>query len=231
MLIEVIAIRAEDVEAAAEGGADRIELVTGIAEGGLTPSVGLVERAVRASSLPVNAMVRPHSQSFCYSKADYAIMIRDVEAIRDAGAAGIVVGMLTEKGEVDFRGLEEVLRAAEGLDVTFHRAFDEVEDQLAALQQLAKYPQISRVLTSGGVKPAPQSAERLRELREATDSLGGIRILAGYGLNADNIAQVVRQTGVSEVHFGSGVRRNGSFMEPLLPESVQTIRHILRESK
>ncbi|MDQ6422729.1 copper homeostasis protein CutC [Paenibacillus sp. LHD-117] len=227
MLIEVIAIRAEDVEAAAAGGADRIELVTGIAEGGLTPSVGLVESAVKASALPVNAMVRPHSQSFRYSEADLAIMLWDVGAIREAGAAGIVVGMLTETGEIDRSALERVLRAAEGLDVTFHRAFDEAADQFAALRVLAQYQQISRVLTAGGTRPAPQSAPHLRQLREEADRLGGIRILGGYGLHADNIGPFVQESGVHEVHIGSGVRQGGSFMEPLLPDNVARIKRIL----
>lgn len=226
MLIEVIAIRTEDVEAAAEGGADRIELVTGIAEGGLTPSIGLVNAAVNASTLPVQVMIRPHSQSFCYSAGDMKIMLRDIEAIKDTGAAGIVIGMLTAAGELDRPSLELALRAAEGLDVTFHRAFDEISDQPEALRQLADYSSISRVLTSGGMKPAPQSADRIRSLREEGDRLG-ISILGGYGLHADNIEEFVGKTGVRETHFGSGVRRNGSFMEPILPSSIAEIRELL----
>lgn len=226
MLIEVIAIRTEDVEAAYAGGADRIELVSGIAEGGLTPSIGLVEAAVQASPLPVNVMVRPHSQSFCYSEADLAIMVRDILAIRDSGAAGIVIGTLNEGGALHRGALEKLLLAAGGLDVTFHRAFDEIADQQEALRQLAAYPQISRVLTAGGTRPAPQSARKIRELRLAGDELG-INILGGYGLHADNIAEFVRETGVREVHFGGGVRRGGSFKEPVLPELIRGIRNLL----
>ncbi|MFF2889561.1 copper homeostasis protein CutC [Paenibacillus sp. NPDC057967] len=228
MLIEVIAIRTEDVEAAAEGGADRIELVTGIAEGGLTPSLGLVEGAVNASTLPVQVMVRPHSQSFCYSESDIGIMLRDIEAIKETGAAGIVIGLLTPSGELDRGSLERMLRAAEGLDVTFHRAFDEIEDQLAALRQLAEYSSISRVLTAGGLKPAPQSADRIRTLREEGDRLG-ISILGGYGLHAGNIEEFVDKTRVHEIHIGSGARRNGSFMEAIVPSSITEIRRLLHD--
>ncbi|WP_243644128.1 copper homeostasis protein CutC [Paenibacillus pinisoli] len=228
MLIEVIAIRTEDVEAAAEGGADRIELVTGIAEGGLTPSIGLVEGAVNASTLPVQVMVRPHSQSFCFSDSDMNIMLRDIEAIKETGAAGIVIGMLTPAGELDRDALERALRAAEGLDVTFHRAFDEIGDQMEALRQLADYPSISRILTAGGLKPAPQSTERIRLLREEGDRLG-ISILGGYGLHAGNIEGFVSKTGVHEIHIGSGARRNGSFMEVLLPSHITEIRRLLHE--
>lgn len=226
MLLEVIAIRAEDAAAAYAGGADRIELVSGIAEGGLTPSIGLVEAAVKASPLPVNVMVRPHSQSFCYSETDIAVMLRDIRAVRETGATGIVIGMLDECGRIHRAALERLLQAAEGLDVTFHRAFDMIDDQLEALGQLAEYPQICRVLTAGGNQPAPQSAGKIRELRMAADGLG-IRIIGGYGLQANNIAEFVRATGVREVHFGGGVRRDGSFKEPVDPGRIRCIRNLL----
>ncbi|MCR2803955.1 copper homeostasis protein CutC [Paenibacillus soyae] len=226
MILEVIAIRREDVEIAYEGGADRIELVSGIAEGGLTPSIGLVEAAVKASPLPVNVMVRPHSQSFCYSKADIAIMLRDIEAIREAGAAGIVLGALNDGGGIDHDAVSRLLDAAEGLDVTFHRAFDETADMNAAMRELARYPQIRRVLTAGGLEPAPQAAAKLGMLRKTAEEAGMI-IMGGYGLHAGNIGLFVRETGIREVHVGSGARRARSFQEPLLAEEVKRIRTIL----
>lgn len=226
VLIEVIAIRTEDVQAAYAGGADRIELVSGIAEGGLTPSIGLVEAAVMASPLPVNVMVRPHSQSFCYSEADLATMVRDIRAIRESGAEGIVIGVLDERGSLHRGALEKLLQAADGLDVTFHRAFDEIDNQFEALRQLSEYPQISRVLTAGGLLPAPKSMEKLRELRVLGDQLG-VTILGGYGLHANNIAEFARVTGVREVHFGGGVRRGGNFKEPMEPEMIRGIRNLL----
>ncbi|MDF2837578.1 MAG: copper homeostasis protein CutC, partial [Paenibacillus sp.] len=208
MIIEVIAIRAEDIVAAAEGGADRIELVSGIAEGGLTPSAGLVEAAVRASALPVNVMIRPHSQSFVYSESDLRIMLRDIECAREAGAAGIVVGLLDRSGRICEKGLEPLLKAAEGLDVTFHRAFDEIGDQLEALRTLSRYPMIRRVLTAGGRSPAPEAADWLRELRLAANGMKGPAIMGGYGLKPSNIHAFVDRTGVAEIHFGSGVRKD-----------------------
>lgn len=227
MIIEVIAIRAEDIVAAAEGGADRIELVSGIAEGGLTPSAGLMEAAVRASALPVNVMIRPHSQSFVYSDRDLRIMLRDIECAREAGAAGIVVGLLDQNGRICERGMEPLLRAAEGLDVTFHRAFDETGDQLEALRTLLRYPMIRRVLTAGGRRPAPEAADRLRELHLAANETGGPAIMGGYGLQPANIRAFVDRTGISEVHFGSGVRKNYSFGSGVDPEAIKQVRAAL----
>ncbi|MBH5320885.1 copper homeostasis protein CutC [Paenibacillus sp. GSMTC-2017] len=228
MIIEVIAIRTEDIVMAAAGGADRIELVTSIAEGGLTPSAGLIEAAVKASSLPVNVMVRPHSQSFCYSESDMSIMLRDIEIIRNAGATGIVVGALNAEGEVDTGQLERFIHAADGLDITFHRAFDEVRDQHVALRVLTQYPAISRILTSGGTLPASQATKQLRELQVASLPLG-INIMGGYGLNGDNISNFVKETRVPEVHFGSGVRHNGSYNEAIDVGRIARIRTILQE--
>ncbi|MFC5471040.1 copper homeostasis protein CutC [Cohnella suwonensis] len=228
MLLEVIAINLADVKAANEYGADRIELVTGIAEGGLTPSIGLVEAAVAASRIPVNVMVRPHSQSFRYDEDDIAVMLRDIEAIGSAGAAGIVFGGLDAAGGVDVPLLKKVLAAADaaGLDVTFHRAFDEIDDQVDALRTLASYPGIHRILTSGGRQPAPQALPRLRELQEAARHTS-IRILAGHGLDADTLGLVLRETGVPEVHFGSAVREDGSFANPISASRVRRIKEIL----
>ncbi|MFB9326743.1 copper homeostasis protein CutC [Paenibacillus aurantiacus] len=223
MLVEVIATNIADVRAAGAYGADRIELVTGIAEGGLTPSLGLIEAAAAVSAIPVQVMVRPHSQSFCYDNADLAVMRRDIAAIRQAGAAGIVIGVLDERGAVDVPALETLLAAAGDLDVTFHRAFDETADQLVALRTLAAYPQIRRILTAGGQRPAPQAVQQLAALAEAAADTH-LRILAGYGLSAETVAVVVQGSGVHEVHFGSAAREDGSFARPISRERIEAIR-------
>jgi len=227
-LLEIIAVNMDDVRAANRYGADRIELVTGIAEGGLTPSLGLIEAAVAESAIPVNVMIRPHSQSFVYGEADLLVMLRDIEHVRAAGAAGVVLGTLAPTGGVDFAALEKLLAAAGDLDVTFHRAFDEVADQLGALAALAAYPQISRVLTSGGLAPAPRALPRLSELNSASAAAGkGPRILAGHGLSPDTLEAVLRETGVPEVHFGSAVREGGTFTAPISESRMRAVRAIL----
>jgi copper homeostasis protein len=227
MILEVIAISVTDVKDAVRYGADRIELVTGIAEGGLTPSLGLIEAAVAAAdSIPVNVMVRPHSQSFCYNEDDLGVMVRDIETIRQTGAAGVVLGALTSAGGIPIPALEKLLAAAQRLDITFHRAFDEVQDQLRALQVIAAYPQISRILTSGGQAPAPRALARLRELNEAA-RLTNVRILAGHGLTPDTLDEVLRETGVAEVHFGSAIREDNTFASPISAVKMRHVRKIV----
>ncbi|TGV02301.1 copper homeostasis protein CutC, partial [Mesorhizobium sp. M00.F.Ca.ET.186.01.1.1] len=158
MLVEVIATSVEDAKRAERGGADRLELISGILEGGLTPSWGLIEAAVKAVSIPVNVMVRPHSQSFCYTKDELRVMKEDVRVVRELGAAGVVFGMLTPDKQLDRDGLELLLEEANGLNVTFHRAFDEAVSQLEALDILLQYPQVKTILTSGGKRTAMEGA-------------------------------------------------------------------------
>lgn len=226
MLLEVIAISVKDVKEAVICGADRIELVTGIAEGGLTPSPGLIEAAVQATDKPVNVMLRPHSQSFRYSPEDVAVIRRDLAFIRDAGAAGVVFGALAENGKPDLELLKLVTEEAGPLDITFHRAFDECADQLSALAQLSKIPSVRRVLTSGGPLPAPQAIPQIRALVEHGGK-NGIGILGGHGLTPAALAGFVTGTGVREVHFGSAVRFGGSFMHGIDPDRMAQVRDIL----
>ncbi|MFD0673549.1 copper homeostasis protein CutC [Cohnella sp. GCM10027633] len=193
----------------------------------MTPSAGLIEAAVAAVAIPVNVMIRPHSRSSRYDENDVAVMLRDIAIVREAGAAGVVFGALTaDGGGIDTSLLETVLRAADGLDVTFHRAFDELSDQLAALDVLAKYPRISRILTSGGRSPAPQAMPRLRELHEAAGR-SHLRILGGHGLTPDTLEAFIRETGVQEVHFGSAVRSDGTFGSPIDAGKMARVRSIM----
>jgi copper homeostasis protein len=139
-LLEVIATTVADARAAERGGADRLELITAMGEGGLTPSIGLIESVIEAVGIPVNVIVRPHSRSFVYDADDYAVMLRDVRAIAKTRANAIVVGMLRADGSVDTDGLARVIEAADGLQLTFHRAFDETRDLLAAIRCCSSVP-------------------------------------------------------------------------------------------
>lgn len=226
MKLEIIATRPEDAIAAEQGGADRLELVTGMLEGGLTPSIGLTEAVTEAVTIPVHVMVRPHSLSFRYDRAELELMRADIRAIRRTRAAGIVLGALTPEGLVDEAALELLLGEAEHLNVTFHRAFDEAADLIAALDALTRYPQINRILTSGGQPSALQAVPDLAGLVRAASG-SGIRILAGSGLKADGLEDFIRSTGVEEVHFGSAVRSDGHALRPVLPEKVRELRDIL----
>ena len=226
VLFEVIATTVADARLAAQAGADRIELVTAMGEGGLTPSIGLIEAVVAAVGIPVNVIVRPHSRSFVYDADDFAVMLRDVRAVKTAGANGVVIGMLTADGEIDRDGLARAIDAADGLAITFHRAFDETRDLSQALDVLLGFQAVTSVLTSGG-KPSVLHAQA--PIRELVQQAAGSHctVLAGAGLTVDAIADFVSRTQVQAVHFGSGVRVGGNGLAPVDADKVAQVRALL----
>lgn len=226
MLIEVIADTLSDALIAQEAGAGRIELVTGLAEGGLTPGYAVIERVCKELKIPVNVMIRPHSRGFCYSEEDIEIMIEDISICKKFGAAGVVFGVLTSDHKIHNEHLNRLVHAADGLDITFHRAFDETDDQFAALEVIKEYPQISRILTSGGQSSAADASERLKRLHELTAD-SHLKIMAGAGLSVENIKAFLDEVPVTEVHFGTGVRVESSYEYAINAERVQALKKII----
>ena len=226
VLLEVIATTVADARLAAQAGADRLELITGMGEGGLTPSLGLIEAVTAAVDIPVNVIVRPHSRSFVFDDDDFAVMLRDVRAVAAAGANGVVIGMLTPDGEIDREGLARAIDAADGLAITFHRAFDETRDLHEALDVLLGFDAVTNVLTSGGKPSVLQAEEMIRTLlQQAAGS--HCTVLAGAGLTVDALAGFVQSTRVKAVHFGSGVRIDGNGLAPLDPQKIARVRAAL----
>ncbi|AJY73462.1 copper homeostasis protein CutC [Paenibacillus beijingensis] len=227
MLLEVIATSLDDVQSAVRAGADRIELVTGLLEGGMTPSIGLMEEAVRLSAVPVHVMIRPHNQSFHYDRHDIKVMLKDIEVAKRAGAAGIVVGALTSDARVDKQALNILLEGTEGLAVTFHRAFDDTRNMDEALDDLLVFRQVNRILTSGGRPSVLDAEETIKRLVRRTKGTA-IHLLAGSGLTVETLSGFIQETGVREVHFGRGVRI-GNRTEGRIDENrIMTIKQLQR---
>ncbi|MCE2791371.1 MAG: hypothetical protein LW697_02830 [Blastopirellula sp.] len=136
VLLEVCAGSLEDLEAAKAGGADRVEVNSGLQLGGLTPSPALLEEAVRLFPRGAVAMVRPRPGGFCYTAADWRLLLRDAELALAAGAEGIAVGVLTADREIDVPRIDELVRLADSRPVVFHRAFDLTRDWQRSLEIL-----------------------------------------------------------------------------------------------
>ncbi|ALX50676.1 copper homeostasis protein CutC [Lentibacillus amyloliquefaciens] len=227
MTLEIIATSLTDVKQAEAYGADRLELCTGIAEGGITPNYGLIAEAVKAAAIPINVMIRPHSESFMYNEDDLTVMKKDIQMVRELGANGIVIGALTADDMIDEAVLKQLLDEAQGLDVTFHREFDFARNQEEALACLAGYPQVKRILTSAGQQPAPQAVQNMKQLMQLAGNTH-LEIMAGHGLKADNFAKFYKETEPKEVHFGSGVREKGSFSYSIDERKMNDIKTVLR---
>ena len=186
---------------AEEGGAHRVELCRDLAADGLTPGDDLLRETRAACGLPIFAMVRPRPGDFRCSAAELDRMEREIDRLRDAGADGLVLGVLDDRGSVDARALERLVARAAGLPVTFHRAFDRAPDARSALDTLIDLG-LARVLTSGGAPTALEGADLLAELVER--AAGRIVVLPGGNVRAGNAAELSRRTGASELHSSAG---------------------------
>lgn len=204
ILLEVACANLQSVKAAVEGGADRIELCAALGAGGLTPSDGFIREALRISTVPVFVMIRPREGDFLYAEDEFEIMLHDLARCRESGVTGVVTGMLTTAGQVNKSQLTRFIEHAGDMQVTFHRAFDLSRDASDSLKDLTESG-IHRLLTSGMAASAPEGAACIRQL--VLQSAGRPVIMAGAGVKPDNVADLVRTTGVSEVHLSGKVTR------------------------
>ena len=196
VLLEVCVDDLAGLDAAIDGGADRIELCSALDLGGVTPSAGLMAEAARRA-VPVVALIRPHAGGFVYGAEDERAMLRDIELAAELGLAGVAIGALTHDAALDIALLERLIARAAGLQLTLHRAFDLVRDQSAALEAAIAFG-FDRILTSGGALQAPAGAAQLASL--VRQSRSRLRILAGGGISPDNVDALLASTAAHEVH-------------------------------
>src|SRR4051812_25178296 len=203
-LLEVIACTVEDAAAAEQGGADRIELVRELARGGLTPAVELVEAVVDAVSIPVRVMIR-EEEPFVVSSPAVTRALRDTaRTMGRLRIEGLVLGFLDPAKAVDEALLGRVLGEAPGVRATFHRAFEEVENEAAAFAALERWPQIDRVLVTGG---AGTAAARLATLRHLAAVAGPrVQVLAAVGSDRHLLSAVYATPELREAHVGRAAR-------------------------
>ncbi len=221
--MEVIVTTAAEALAAQQYGASRVELVAHPERGGLSPQLGVVRAVLGAVRIPVHAMLRPHDRGFVYDAADRRLMRRCAAGLAQAGVQGIVFGALDSAGTIDTECLSEIVDAAAGVQMTFHRAFDLCAHPIDAFERLAKFPLVTRVLSAGCAPDAWSGRELLRELVTRTTPA----VLAGGGINAENAAALTAFTGVREIHVGSGARTAGS----IDPQKIARLARIVRAGR
>ncbi|EOC1565674.1 copper homeostasis protein CutC [Cronobacter dublinensis] len=199
-LLEICCYSLACAVTAQEAGADRIELCSAVNEGGLTPSAGVLKGARAQLTLPVHPIVRPRGGDFCYRADEFATMLDDIAFIRELGFAGLVTGVLNEDGEVDIARMRKIMRAADGLAVTFHRAFDMCASPLKALEELTDLG-VARILTSGQQATAEKGISLITELKR--QSRAPI-IMAGAGVRLSNLDLFLAH-GIDELHSSAGI--------------------------
>ncbi|KPD02891.1 copper homeostasis protein CutC [Moellerella wisconsensis] len=200
--LEICCFGIECAQIAQEFGADRIELCSGAAEGGLTPSYGCLKHARKNIHIPVHPIVRPRGGDFCYNTMEFEVIKDDVQMIRELGFPGVVVGMLDSEGRIDLPRMELLMRETRGLEVTFHRAFDMCVNPLLALEQL-KSLGIARILTSGQQQNAELGLPLLKQLNDKSREINGPIIMAGAGVRLSNLTKFI-EMGITELHSSAG---------------------------
>jgi copper homeostasis protein len=203
-IVEVCIDSVESAVATQAGGAARVELCAALDEGGLTPSAGMIELVRKKISIGLQVMIRPRPGDFLYSGLEFETMMRDIAAAKRLGANGVVIGVLNRDQTVDVSRTKKLVELARPLSVTFHRAFDEVRDQFAALEDIVALG-IDRILTSGGM---PSISDGVLTVKKLVESAGDrVAVMAGSGITMRNAGEIVARTGVKEVHVRSAVTR------------------------
>lgn len=239
---EICANSVESCLAAQEGGADRVELCAGIPEGGTTPSYGEIKMARKLlTTTKLHVIIRPRGGDFLYTPLELERMEEDIRMCRQLGVDGVVIGCLTEEGEVDMEANRRLINAAKGcinateslahahediqalrpMSVTFHRAFDRTENPMKALDDIIALD-CDRILTSGqqpkaidGIGLLAKLEEKIKNMNDIDDKIRNtdrkkpktraIQLLAGSGVNEDNIREIFDATGIHEYHFSARV--------------------------
>lgn len=204
--LEIIALNGIDAKAAQDAGADRIELVSEMAVGGLSPAVDVVKDVVSSVSIPVNVMVRFEHESFMYNDQEFKMMLSYIKQVKDLGINGIVFGSLDSDKIIDEEQLNQIVEAAGDLDITYHRAIDESYDNYKQNMETIS-GKVTTVLTSGGtLYPIDDNIELLNWASELD-----IRVLVGGGIKETNYKQMFDSLPNCDFHIGSLAYNNGDF--------------------
>lgn len=195
-ILEICAADIDSVYAAARGGADRVELCCALSEGGLTPSIGMIEEAMTVPGIKVNVLIRPRSGDFVYSEAELRVMLRNIETCRKLGVNGVVFGALTPDGEIDMDACRRMAEAAGDLHKTFHRAFDMCRDPRKSVLDIRELG-CDRILTSGQEISAMAGLALIRDLQQ---EFPDITFIAAGGVIPSNVTEILAATGVREIH-------------------------------
>jgi copper homeostasis protein len=221
--LEVCCGDLQSVRAAIEGGAHRVELCEALELDGLTPSEAMMESAI-GMGIPVQVLIRVREGDFVYNKDEICKMRNDIRLARKLGAAGVVIGALMPDGSIDEEAIRCMMDEAEGLSVTFHRAFDVCREPEEALEKIISLG-CHRLLTSGQATTAEQGIPMLKKLIEQAD--GRIIIMPGAGVNPQNASRILEETGALEIH--GSLRRNGHTSAELVRATLNN-RHFSEQS-
>lgn len=197
MIKEVCVESFSEALAAEKRGADRIELCDNLYLGGTTPSYGTIKMAVEKLTIPAFPIIRPRGGNFHYSKEEIEIMKEDIKVCKSLGAKGVVLGVLTTDNKVDFETLKELVDLASPMEVTFHKAVDELENPVEVIDRFVEIG-VKRILSSGTKETALEGKDILNAMIKKADNR--IIILIAGKVTSDNFEEVAAAIPSTEYH-------------------------------
>ena len=154
-----------DALEAEKRGANRIELCDNLSQGGTTPSYGTIKIALSTLKIPIFPIIRPRGGDFCYTPAEIEVIKEDIKVCKSLGAKGVVLGLLTKDKKIDFEVLSQLVELAKPMEVTFHKAIDELEDPTLVIDDLINLG-VKRILSSGTKPTALEGKDMLNKMIE-----------------------------------------------------------------
>jgi len=231
MKVELCAASIEAIQLAKELNFDRIELCQNLEQGGITPSPGLIDYAL-AFGVETHVLIRPRPGGFRYNQDEQEIILRDILECKNLGAHGVVIGVLNDFGTLNEKAIGLMVEKAGGMDVTFHRAFDdtfEFEKSIDLLVQLG----VKRILSSGLGSNVELGMENLKAMVNYAD--GRIEIMPGGGINQNNIRKIITEVKPQAIHFSATKKHvldeESRFSETILKINREKAVHLLEVIK
>lgn len=220
MIIEICCSSINSVKNAIKYGADRIELCQDLPNDGITPSKTLLNSAIKISPLPINVLIRPRIGDFFYNSEEIKLIENEIKSIKSLPINGVVIGALNKKNHIPVKMLKKLVKIIKPLDITFHRAFDVLNNPLESILELSKIG-FDRILTSGQADTAEKGLDMLIKLKEKAD--GKITIMPGGGINQSNFSLFLKN-GFNEIHLSAKKKKKENKIEPIAdPEIIKKV--------
>ncbi len=225
--IELCAASIEAIEIARKLNIDRIELCQDLEQGGLTPSAGMIQYAI-SKEIETHVLIRPRAGGFNYSEMELEVILNDILIAKKLGAKGIVVGVLQANFELDILALQKIKAGSEGLELTFHRAFDESIDWKKSIDALVELG-FTRILTSGFASNVEIGMDILKQMTEYAKDR--IEIMPGGGVSAANVNKLISYILPAGIHFSGTTKQildeDSNFSETILKVDKNKVKRIL----
>lgn len=218
MVIEICCSSISSVKNAINYGANRIELCQDLRNDGITPSKRLLNSAIKISTKPINVLIRPRIGDFFYNSEDIKLIEYEIKQIKSLPINGIVIGILNRENDLPINVLKKLVQIIKPLDLTFHRAFDIVNNPIKSMNTLIDIG-FDRILTSGQSDTAEKGLKMLLELKEKAN--GKISIMPGGGINENN-CHIFLKNGFNEIHLSAKKKKKEN--EPIAdPEIIKKV--------